>query len=71
MDKATSSTLVKLHAEMVAKHSVNDWGITFVDGRWVVGFLVGYKRYVGAGETPQEAYVRASHDIAGTEPPPF
>lgn len=71
MDKSTSDELVNLRQILVESNQVDDWGITYVDDRWVVGFLVGYKRYVGSGDTPQEAYVNAMYDIAGTEPPPF
>lgn len=71
MNKSTSETLIKLRQEVVDKHGINDWGITYVDGRWLVGFLKNYKRYVGSGDTPQEAYVAALHDVAGSKPPPF
>lgn len=71
MNKALSEQLEKLRQQAVDQYKVTDWGVTYVDGRWIVGFLIKHKRFIGSGSTPQEAYTKALHDIAGTIVPPF
>ena len=71
MNKALSNQILKLHKTAVDKYGITDWGITYVDGRWIVGFLIKHKRFIGSGNNPQDAYTKALHDIEGTKPPPF
>lgn len=65
MDKALSETLIQLRQQAIDKYGCRDWGITFVDDRWIVGFLVKYKRYIGYGNTPQQAYKSCIEDAEG------
>lgn len=71
MNKTFSEMLMKLRDEAVEKYGVTDWGITHTNDRWIAGFLIKHKRFVGSGDTPQQAYIRALHDVEGTDPPPF
>ncbi len=71
MNKALSDQILKLLQAAEKDYGVTDWGVTYVDGRWIVGFLIKHKRFIGSGNTPQDAYTKALHDIEGTKPPPF
>jgi hypothetical protein len=71
MDKKISDTLVKLRQEAVDQYGVTDWGVTYTNDRWIVGFLIKHKRFIGSADNPQDAYTKALHDIEGTKVPPF
>ena len=59
---------MKLKAGVEKDHGVTEFGIIFNDTRWMVGFLIGHKRVIGNGDTPQAAYKAALHELA-TEVP--
>ena len=64
MLKSTSEDLILRRDQVFESHNVTEFGVIFNDGRWTVGFLIGHKRFVGSGDTPQAAYKSALEDLS-------
>ena len=66
MKKSTSEDLMRIHLSTVAQYpnrSLENFGLIFVENRWICGLIVNGIRYAGEGDTPYDAHYALQVDL--------
>lgn len=66
MRKATSQDIEQIRKRIFKKYpnkSVSNFGLIYVEDRWIMGLIVDGIRYVGEANTPQDADAALQIDL--------